>query len=432
MSVIPSGDFIYERRDEIQRGIIMGIIMTGIDHSRADVDIRSLFSFTKKEISAFTRQLMLCEEISGCIIIATCNRLEVWADVTGDMKITLYERTCAFKQIDPEEFRSFFQSLEGREAVDHLFRLSCGLKSQILGEDQIITQVGDALDYARACECTDSVLEVLFRKAVTAAKKVKTEVVFPRSSSSVIDNAIDMIREKGGSISGKRCLVIGNGLMGKTAASALRDAGATVSVTVRKYIHGTVVIPDGCDSIDYQERYHMIPDCDYVISATTSPHFTITKDAYLASVREGGRKTVFIDLAVPRDVEEDIRSIPGIVLYDIDHFKSAMCDPKLEGAIKQAETILKSKSGEFYDWLNGRNMIARVQYVQEEAAEDVRVRLEKPLRHLALGDKEKKEFSESLEKSVSNVVGKLIFGLRDGRDPDEFRRLILAMEKLYE
>lgn len=167
---------------------------------------------------------------------------------------------------------------EEGEAIEHLFYLTSGLKSQILAEDQIITQVKDALSMARDVYCTDNVLEVLFRMAVTAAKRVKTEVVFSRGNSSVIHQAIQKLREAGYSLDGITCMVIGNGEMGKVAALALAEAGAHVTVTVRQYRSGIVSIPKGCDRINYGERMEFFPSCDLVVSATASPNFTLTKE----------------------------------------------------------------------------------------------------------------------------------------------------------
>ena len=142
--------------------------------------------------------------------------------------------------------------------MEHLFYLTSGLKSQILAEDQIITQVKDALALSREAYCTDNVLEVLFRMAVTAAKKVKTQVSFSRANSSVIHQAIERLEDQGFSLQGKTCMVIGNGEMGKVTALALKEAGADVTVTVRQYRSGIVTIPQGCDRINYGERLEFL------------------------------------------------------------------------------------------------------------------------------------------------------------------------------
>ena len=214
---------------------MMSICMVGIDHNKASVDVRALFSFTKKNAAAAMEQLKSRNGILGCIILSTCNRMEIWASVEEEWEGSLVEELCIIEEVDPTQFGQYFVMREGKEAVNHLFHLTCGLKSQILGEDQIITQVKDALSLARENYMTDSVLEVLFRMAVTAAKKVKTDVTFSRANVTAMDRAVSMLKEQGFEMNGKTCMVIGNGEMGKLAAQTMQKAGAMVTVTERPY-----------------------------------------------------------------------------------------------------------------------------------------------------------------------------------------------------
>jgi len=218
----------------------MSISMVGIDYNKASVDVRAQFSFTKKNAASAMEKLKETPGILGCIILSTCNRMEIWASTQEEWEGSLFDFLCEEKGKNPEEFRRYFVERKEGEAIEHLFYLTSGLKSQILAEDQIITQVKDALSMARDVYCTDNVLEVLFRMAVTAAKRVKTEVVFSRGNSSVIHQAIQKLRETGYSLDGITCMVIGNGEMGKVAALALAEAGAHVTVTVRQYRSGIV------------------------------------------------------------------------------------------------------------------------------------------------------------------------------------------------
>ena len=135
----------------------MGICMFGIDHNRASIDIRSVFSFTKKNAVTAMEELKKTEGILGCVILSTCNRMECWVSTVEDWDGCLFDEICKIKQVDPEEYRAYFRERKDKEAVDHLFHLTCGLKSQILGEDQILTQVKDALALARESFTTDSV-----------------------------------------------------------------------------------------------------------------------------------------------------------------------------------------------------------------------------------------------------------------------------------
>ena len=258
----------------------MSISMIGIDHSMAPVDIRALFAFTRKNAGEAMEKLKEQRGIDGCIILSTCNRLEVWASVDDEAELSLYKELCKLKNINDDQYEIYFTKREGHAAVEHLFYLASGLKSQILGEDQILTQVKDALGIAREHFTTDGALEVLFRMAVTAGKKIKTEVPFSHGNPSVIHQAIEMLDRQGYCVQDKVCMVIGNGEMGKVAAQALMEAGADVTVTVRQYRSGMVNIPFGCKRINYGERMDYLPKCDLVVSATASPNFTLREELF--------------------------------------------------------------------------------------------------------------------------------------------------------
>lgn len=204
--------------------------MIGIDYNKANVDIRAMFSFTKKNATAAMERLKKIPGIQGCVILSTCNRMELWASTKADWNGTLLEELCKIKEVDPTQYGEYFVERNEEEAVDHLFHLTSGLKSMILAEDQIITQVKDALTLAREAFVTDNVLEVLFRKAVTAGKKVKTNVIFSRANQTAMDQAIEMLKERKFPLPDARCMVIGNGEMGKLAAQSLKRTGADVTV----------------------------------------------------------------------------------------------------------------------------------------------------------------------------------------------------------
>ena len=168
----------------------MSISMIGIDYNKANVDIRAMFSFTKKNATAAMERLKKIPGIQGCVILSTCNRMELWASTKADWNGTLLEELCKIKEVDPTQYGEYFVQRNEEEAVDHLFHLTSGLKSMILAEDQIITQVKDALTLAREAFVTDNVLEVLFRKAVTAGKKVKTNVIFSRANQTAMEFSV--------------------------------------------------------------------------------------------------------------------------------------------------------------------------------------------------------------------------------------------------
>ena len=407
----------------------MGISMIGIDYNRASVDIRAGFSFTKKNAAAAMERLKREQGVLGCIILSTCNRMEIWASAQEEWQGSLYEFLCREKEKVPGEFREYFVQRTGKEAVEHLFYLARGLKSQILAEDQILTQVKDALALAREAYCTDNVLEVLFRMAVTAAKRVKTEVSFSRGNISVIHQALDCLENQGFSLRGKTCMVIGNGEMGKLAALALKEAGADVTVTVRQYRSGIVSIPKGCDRINYGDRMEFLPKCDLAVSATASPNYTLTRQ--LLEEEDIPGHMVLIDLAVPRDIEPSAGTLPNVTLYDIDSFKINTLSPKMQASMDKAGVILAEQQEEFYNWYDGHDLIPRIRDIKKEAVEDLNLRIMKILRKTPMEDADREKLLNAIDTAAAKVVNKMIFGLRDSLEQEAFKNCVEGLEQLY-
>ena len=408
----------------------MSIFMLGIDHNMAPVDIRALFAFTRKNTGEALLKLKKEPGICGCIILSTCNRLELWVSTEENEKPELYQWLCRLKGIEGEEYRKYFISRENEEAVEHLFYLTSGLKSQILGEDQILTQVKDALSFAREEFTTDSVLEVLFRMAVTAGKKIKTEVPFSHGNPSVIHQAIRFLEEGGYHVRNKVCMVIGNGEMGKMAAQTLREAGADVTVTIRQYRSGVVNIPVGCSRINYGERMDYLPECDLVVSATASPNYTLTEELF-EDVRVE-RPMILIDLAVPRDIDPEIRKKENITLYDMDSFRTSETPKELADNLEAEGKIVKEQMEEFFQWLDGRDIIPRIQEIKADAVEDLNLRIEKIFRKTPMEDSDRENLKKAVDTAAGKVVNKLIFGLRDSLNQDVFLECVEGLEKLYE
>lgn len=409
----------------------MSISMIGIDHSKASVDIRAKFSFTKKRAIEAMKKLKEEHGILGCIILSTCNRMEVWVSTQDDEEISLYDFLCKEKKVEKDEYQDYFMKRENEEAVRHLFYLTSGLKSQILAEDQIITQVKDALTLARDAYCTDNVLEVLFRMAVTAAKKVKTEVTFSRANTSVIHQAMERLKNQGFSFEGKTCMVIGNGEMGKVTALALKEAGADVTVTVRQYRSGVVNIPQGCKRINYGERMELLPDCDLVVSATASPNYTLTKENF-EEIKLDAASVVLIDLAVPRDIDPEVGKLQNVSLYDIDSFRIDAASPKLQASMQKAGEILDDQMKEFYDWFNGRDIFPRIEEIKADAVEDLNLRITKILKKTPMEQKDRESLLRAIDTAAGKVVNKMIFGLRDSLEQEAFLDCVEGLEKIYE
>ncbi len=205
--------------------------MAGVDHSLAGIDVRQRFSFTK------TKQLLLLEALKssphvlGAALLATCNRTEIYLSCQEGFFPDPFELLCQAANIDFASCRGLYHICRGDECFRHLCLLSCGALSQIWGEDQIISQVKSAALTAREQRTADGVLEVLFRTAVTAAKRIKTEVRFVRSGNSAATETLKALERQ--TPPPQKILVVGNGEMGRLTAETLLDQGFAVSMTLR-------------------------------------------------------------------------------------------------------------------------------------------------------------------------------------------------------
>lgn len=407
----------------------MNIKMIGIDHSKAPIEYREQFALTKNSSIQAMTIIKEMEGVYGCIIISTCNRTEVWISHNDSFHKHLGECLCELKKLEFDLYNQYLTERTGEEAVKHLFYLACGIKSRVFGEDQIITQVKDALSLARDNYCTDNVLEVLFRMAVTAAKRVKTEVKLSIASHSVVDEAISFLLNQQVDLKDKTCMVIGNGEMGKLSAMALKRQGASVTVTVRQYKSGVVDIPLGCKRINYGERMEFIKECDIVISATASPNCTIKyEDMKALSLKDS---VVLVDLAVPRDIEARINELKGVTLYDIDDFKLDTCDDKRSKDLEKVEEILNNQMEEFITWYECQDLIPVVKQIANLAAKDIGNRVWGVSGKLSMEEDCKESLEKTIDEAARKVVDKLIFGLRDNLTIDTWRECIESMNKIY-
>ena len=408
----------------------MAIWMAGIDHNKADLDVRSVFSFTSKRMALAYETFMDMDEVNGCVMISTCNRMEIWFSVKHTATFSPVKLLCDHVEVDAEKYSPYFVEREDSEAVDHLFRLAAGLESKIVGEDQIITQVGDAVAFARSCYATDNTLEVLFRQAITAGKRVRTETDLSTADRSVIHTALRMLSEEGITVEGKKCMVIGNGMMGKLSAQTLMDYGADVTVTVRKYHSGVVDIPFGCKRIDYDERYGLLPECDILVSATSSPNYTVTLEKI--NQLNVDHMIPMIDLAVPRDIEPEAATLSWVTLYDIDSFHIDVQSEKFKQNLIKAEAILQEVKADFYEWYQGRDVVPVIQTLKKKAGSDVSARMTPYMKHVPLESNEKEQLIGEVEGASERMVNHLLFGLRAKLPEKTFREVLDAMEELLE
>ena len=389
------------------------ILMVGLDYTTAPVSEREQLAMTKEQAKRACRTLKQQLGVGGCVLLSTCNRTELWVSGSFLQEPRLWEALCQIKGLAPAFCGNRFRLRKDREAVFHLFQLASGMKSQVFGEDQIIAQVGEAAELSRQAGTMDAVLETLFRMAITAAKSVKTHTRLAPVATSVAARAVRFLEEQMGSLEQMPCLVIGNGEIGRLAAAELLNRGAEVAMTIRSHHGGGVEVPAGCTSVPYDNRLLLLPGVKLVISATSSPHYTLRAE----ELPKLEQPVCFCDLAVPRDIDPKIALIPGASLF---HTDDVCADGMWQGGHheqEKAERILSEGMEEFFRWQQFYPLISAAKEAGELAAQDFLGRVEKNVKNLDLPQEEKDALTLRLETAVKKTVERLAFGLREQLEP---------------
>lgn len=336
----------------------MYVLLAGLSHSTAPVEIREKCAFSEKQLESAYKQLTECKEIEGLVILSTCNRTELYAttrDIPSGQKV-LKDYLLAYSGLSELQYQEYMYQPNCYDAIAHLFRVSSGLDSMILGETQILGQVKDAYEAARYYHASDSVLNALFQKALYVGKKVRTDTKIDQHPVSVSYAAVDLAEQQLGSLQNKTVLVVGAGETGQLTTRYLISNGIrSVIVSNRSFAKAQEMAALlGGQAIRLDQIAREMASADIVISCTAANHCVITKEICSDALRaRQGRPIIFIDIAVPRDVDAGLQDIDGVTIYDIDDLQDFVNTSYQERrmAAQAAEEIIAEQMEEFNQWL---------------------------------------------------------------------------------
>jgi glutamyl-tRNA reductase len=302
----------------------MKILLTGLNHKTAPIELRERLAIAPENLGVETRALLLHPGVREGIILSTCNRVEVLICHEGeDPGLPAYLNR--HFSVDAQTLQPHLYEYRDADAVRHLFRVASSLDSMVVGEPQILGQVKQSYSAARSVGAVGPELERLLQSTFAAAKKVRTETQIGASSVSIASVAVDLARKIFGSLQGKRVLLAGAGKMSELAARHLMRQGAgSLLIANRTQERATRLAQKfNAHVVRFDDLHARADEADILITSTGSAEFLFrTPHAQQFLHRRRNRPMFFIDIAVPRDVDPEINRLEGIFLYDIDDLQS--------------------------------------------------------------------------------------------------------------
>lgn len=390
----------------------MHIVVVGINHKTAPVEIRERLTFNPSQLGDAMKSLNDKKSILENVILSTCNRTEIYAVVdqlhTG--RYYIKEFLSEWFKIELAEFSPFLFIYEEDGAIEHLFKVVCGLDSLVLGETQILGQVRSSFLLAQEEHTTGTVFNELFKKAVTLAKRAHSETDIGANAVSVSYAAVELAKKIFGSLEQKHILILGAGKMGELAIQNLYGNGATkVTVINRTYEKAQQLaerFSGAAKAMD--ELQSALGEADILISSTGAKNFVITKNMVESVQKQRRSKPLFmVDIAVPRDLDPALAELENVFLYDIDDLEGIVEANLLERK-KAAATItlmLEAEIVEFKQWVKMLGVVPVISALREKALTiqtETMNSLERKLPHLSERD------IKVLNKHTKSIINQML------------------------
>jgi len=353
----------------------MHLVLVGTSHHHAPVEMRERVALDPEQAHA------LAEQLGEAVVLSTCNRTEVYI-AADDADEAERLAVAALADVEPALYR-----LRDRAAALHLFRVAAGLDSLVPGEGEILGQVRAAHEHGTP----GLLLDRLFRNALHAGRKVRTQTAIGESPSSVSAAAAALAEQVFGDLDGCRILMIGTGEVGEQAARNLRTRGAEIVLTANS-------------KTDRVELAAQLATVDVVVSSTSSPDVVL--DAETVERNRRGRQLLLIDLAVPRDLDPAIHELDGCFLYDIDDLQAIVVETLAgrRSEAERAETIVAAEAEKFHEWHASLDVVPAIASLRAHAEEIREAELRKAEPVLGRLDESQRSAVESLTAQIVNKL----------------------------
>ncbi|HUI68152.1 MAG TPA: glutamyl-tRNA reductase [Nitrospirota bacterium] len=389
----------------------MGIIVVGLSHKTAAIEVREKLNFPESTLPDALRKLMAYEGIRESLIVSTCNRVEIYASVTESAKGTdrVKQFISDYHGLSREALDQSLYVYPDAQGVRHTFRVASSLDSMVLGEAQILGQLKDAFDIALKTKTTSTILNKLIKKAISVAKRVRTETKLAEGAVSISSAAVELAKKIFGELEGKNVMLLGAGEMAELAAQHLLGNGVkNIMVANRTFERAEELAKEfKGDAIRFEHFPDALMMVDILICATGAPNYVVNRDMASRALKERRHKPIFmIDISNPRNIDPEVDKVDNVYLYDIDDLQSKV-DVNTEGRAKEAgkaEEIVSQEVETYLAWERALDAVPTIVDLREKV-EDVRKReLEKALGSLNGITDDQKRAVEAMSQAIVNKL----------------------------
>jgi glutamyl-tRNA reductase len=382
------------------------LVLIGVNHKTAPIELRERIAISRDELPDATRALAAQPGVSECMIVSTCNRVEMLAAVESpetDLTHFLHKHF----GLDQALLAPHIYEHRDREAVRHLFRVSASLDSMVVGEPQILGQVKEAFAAARAAGTVSGQLEHLLQSAFAAAKRVRTETAIGSNSVSIASVAVELARKIFGSLQGRTVFLVGAGKMSELAARHLVQQGAGAILVTNRTLERARQLAEPFDGrvIPFEKLYETATEADIVISSTGAPHPIFRREhGQQFMQRRRNRPMFFIDIAVPRDVDPAMNKVEGIFVYDIDDLQQVAASHIAERQTQagDAEALINAEVERFHQRRRAVNVAPAIVSLQHQAEEIRQNEIKRMHARLGVLNEEQLAAVEALTRGLVN------------------------------
>ncbi|HTG02096.1 MAG TPA: glutamyl-tRNA reductase [Nitrospirota bacterium] len=419
----------------------MGIVVVGLSYKTAPVDVREKLSFPEATVPEALKSLMAYEGIRESLILSTCNRVEIYCvvhDTAHDVE-QIRKFISDYHKLSPQSLKDALYVQSDADGVRHAFRVASSLDSMVVGEPQILGQLKDAFDIALKTKTTGAVLNKLLKKAISVAKRVRTETKIAESAVSISFAAVELARKIFGDLEGKTVMLLGAGEMAELAARHLLNNGVKSVLVANRTFERAVELAKEFNGSAV--RFEDFPDemvmADILICSTGASTYVVKHDIVSKALKNRRQKPIFmIDISVPRNIDPEVNKIDNVYLYDIDDLQGVV-NSNIEGRAREAEKaeeIIRGEVDTYLEWERSLDAVPTIVELRDKVEEIRKRELEKTLCQLAaLTDDQRKSIEAMSSAIVNKIVHAPIVVLKQQaskRDSDEFFAMARRMFNL--